>query len=488
MKSTRVLGTILIALIVLLAGALFVGGLYLNKEASITTYFAGTVINGRPADEKTPQQMLQELVKEHTSVNIVIRENEKDAISGTLADFGYEIDERQLLGSLESCLEKQKENMLALVTSLMHGNSFAVTIPFKYTKDVFRKKVCAAGLPEERYSSVDAEIRFDEKTKEYSIVPEKYGNEFSDQEFQNVVKAQIDSFMTGNHPGETLTIDFPKQIYILPEVTAEDVELNSTINIYNSYVKSEITYEFGSYTEKVDWDTIRTWLSIEDGEARWDEEAMYLYVMDLASRYNTRHYDRHFHTSIGTDIVIPSYENDYGYTINEDAEFSQLLSDVKGNAPVKREPVYYDESSAYGNPLYYRRDGRDDLAGNYVEVNLSMQHLWFYKDGGLVVESDIVSGCVARNSETKTGTFPLAYKESPSVLVGADAANGYRTEVQYWMPFYDGQGLHDAKWRGSFGGGIYKTNGSHGCINLPPYVAEQIYYYIDAGMAIIIYK
>ena len=60
--------------------------------------------------------------------------------------------------------------------------------------------------------------------------------------------------------------------------------------------------------------------------------------------------------------------------------------------------------------------------------------------------------------------------------------------MQYWMPFVYGQGLHDASWRSAFGGNIYQTDGSHGCVNLPPQVAATIYDYIDAGFPIILYK
>ena len=56
------------------------------------------------------------------------------------------------------------------------------------------------------------------------------------------------------------------------------------------------------------------------------------------------------------------------------------------------------------------------------------------------------------------------------------------------MPFFDGQGLHDATWRSSFGGDIYLTNGSHGCVNLPYDTADKIYNNIEAGVAIILYK
>ena len=49
------------------------------------------------------------------------------------------------------------------------------------------------------------------------------------------------------------------------------------------------------------------------------------------------------------------------------------------------------------------------------------------------------------------------------------------------MPFNGGIGFHDASWRTEFGGTIYKTNGSHGCVNLPKEAAKQIFLNIDQG-------
>ena len=48
--------------------------------------------------------------------------------------------------------------------------------------------------------------------------------------------------------------------------------------------------------------------------------------------------------------------------------------------------------------------------------------------------------------------------------------------------------MHDANWRSSFGGTIYKTSGSHGCINLPPAVAKTIYENISQGMPVLCYN
>lgn len=50
-----------------------------------------------------------------------------------------------------------------------------------------------------------------------------------------------------------------------------------------------------------------------------------------------------------------------------------------------------------------------------------------------------------------------------------------------------GVGLHDAKWRSRFGGGIYENDGSHGCINLPAAFAEQLFNKVRRGTPVIIY-
>ena len=55
------------------------------------------------------------------------------------------------------------------------------------------------------------------------------------------------------------------------------------------------------------------------------------------------------------------------------------------------------------------------------------------------------------------------------------------------MPFYNGCGFHDASWRSSFGGDIYKYDGSHGCINLPPSVAPTFYNYVRTGMPVVVF-
>ena len=118
-----------------------------------------------------------------------------------------------------------------------------------------------------------------------------------------------------------------------------------------------------------------------------------------------------------------------------------------------------------------------------MEINLTAQHLYFYANGKLLVESDFVSGNAAKGWSTPAGAYSITYKQRNATLKG----QGYATPVSYWMPFNGGIGLHDANWRKTFGGTIYKNGGSHGCVNLPPAVAKTIYENISAGDPVLCY-
>ena len=75
------------------------------------------------------------------------------------------------------------------------------------------------------------------------------------------------------------------------------------------------------------------------------------------------------------------------------------------------------------------------------------------------------------------------YKTRNAVLKG----DNYRTPVNYWMPFYGNYGIHDAYWRAQFGGEVYLTNGSHGCVNTPPAAMAQVYANMESGTPVVLY-
>lgn len=118
---------------------------------------------------------------------------------------------------------------------------------------------------------------------------------------------------------------------------------------------------------------------------------------------------------------------------------------------------------------------------NYIEININEQKIYFFKNDSIVLSSDIVTGRYQTSFATPTGAFYIRYKETNTTLDGP----GYSCFVRYFMPIYQGIGLHDASWRKKFGGNIYQKDGSHGCINLPRPVAEFAYNNYPSGAIVI---
>ena len=122
---------------------------------------------------------------------------------------------------------------------------------------------------------------------------------------------------------------------------------------------------------------------------------------------------------------------------------------------------------------------------NYVEVDIGNQHVTLYENCRKVMESACVTGIPNKSRATHPGVFKIDYKQRNRILRGSQ--NLYASFVNYWMPFDGGIGLHDATWRGSFGGEIYKYSGSHGCVNLPLSFAKNLYAHVYPGETVYVH-
>ena len=460
----------------LLIAILLISFVFLRREWDRTTFFDNTSINGFDVSGREPEEILPVFVSEYTKAKVHLTEKDREEAVWSLTDIGYTLDEGALMSGIQDALGKQKSSIPVLLDSLMNGNSYELNIPFHFDAQTLASAVTVSALADERVMNVDAEITYDQATKTYAIKPEVQGTELNDSDIQHLVQQAVDAAIGGTVPQTDIQVAVPESLYLVPSILSTDSYLNLKVNTFNSYDQAVITYVFGEEKVVLDWNTICDWIMFENGQGYLSEEKIREYVMVMGQNYNTIYYDRVFHTTGGGEITFTGTDNNYGYLIDEEGEYAQLLADIQSNSQTEREPVY-----AYAG---VGRHGRDDMS-TYVEVSIGAQHVWFYKDYQLLTESDVVTGCIARNTPTQTGIFPIAYKESPATLIPSNETNG--TQVQYWMPFYDGQGLHDANWRRAFGGQIYQYSGSHGCVNMPYYAAEFIYNNAPEGTPVVVY-
>lgn len=273
--------------------------------------------------------------------------------------------------------------------------------------------------------------------------------------------------MYGLYPDMDLDVE---ECYV---TRAEESTMKQALETMNKYVSAKVSYQNGDEIIPLDGGSINEWVSVDDKyNVYLDEDRVAEWVSALAVKFNTVGKSRDFVTSKGKSIKISG--GDYGWRINQNDETYELCQIIKRGEETTREPIYSRKAASHE---------AFDIGKTYAEISISDQEMWFYKDGELIVSSNIVTGNPYAGNATPAGVYILKYKEKDAVLVGED----YRTPVSYWMPFNGGIGMHDATWRGSFGGSIYLGGGSHGCVNLPLGVAEKIYKSIQPNDPVIVY-
>lgn len=311
----------------------------------------------------------------------------------------------------------------------------------------------------------NASFRYSDRS--YQLVPEVYGTKIDRTVLEQEIRQAI-------LQGVTVLDLEQRNCYIDPEFTVGMANTQVTLEKLNRYVSAEIIYELGSRAEILCGEIIHEWLGTDrEFNAIINQNAVIDYVKELAGRYNTSGTTRSFRSSSGKQVEVKG--GLYGWIIDQEREVESIIRNVKSGDTVRREPQYLQRALS-------REE--DDIGNTYVEINITRQHLWFYKDGKLMAQGAVVTGNPNRGTPTVIGAYMLNYKQENATLKGV----GYEVTVKYFMPFYGSIGLHDASWRYSFGGDIYLRRGTHGCVNAPLYLAKTIFENIEEGTPVICYE
>lgn len=263
-------------------------------------------------------------------------------------------------------------------------------------------------------------------------------------------------------------------------------DLQSETERYDNFF---ITFDFEDRSKCVDSEMIADWIMTfpdgsvmkdAEGNPMFDREKVSAFVQQMAAETDTLGVSRSFYATVDGWITVPwsDYASIYGWQINQAATVEQLIGLMCAGETVTVEPQY--------NVRGYCR-AADDIGTTYVEVDISEQHLWLYKDNVIVLESDIVSGTETDpECRTPRGICNIWAHEEQRVL-GTMDVQGYEVFVNYWMPFnYLDCGFHDLE-RSAYGDTIYMYNGSHGCINMPLSKVGELYNMTENGVPVIIH-
>lgn len=367
-------------------------------------------------------------------------------------------------GELEELFDKQK----AFLWFLM-GATSKEEIPLGITMDEQKldESIAALSCIQEETMTAPSDAHLEYKNGKFEIAEEELGNQL---DIEKADAAIADAVREGL---DQVSLD-EQDCYIAPKVYKEDEKLKKECEEVNKLLAVEITYDFGDRKEVVGSDEIADWITFgDDYSYSLDDDKITEYVHQLGLKYDTFGLSRQFTTHDGQTITLKG--GDYGWCINKKKTVAQLKELVLAGETTTVEPVYL-----------YTGICRDtnDIGSTYIEVSIAAQTMWLFKDGQCIVSTPVVTGNVSAGHSTPSGGVWAIDARMPNyTLKGQD----YNSEVSFWLPFNGDVGIHDASWRTEFGGSIYKTRGSHGCVNTPYSAMKTIYENVKIGYPVVVY-
>ena len=244
---------------------------------------------------------------------------------------------------------------------------------------------------------------------------------------------------------------------------------NELTQLELEYVFNPRNVEIGRYV--LDRNMIASFLRVDTVTEAIDvdRDAILTFVESISNDYRYFKKEDRFVTHDGdrVDIKIPIQEQ----TVDTQSLVDLISENILGGISDTFEVPY---------------SGELNFDGSYVEVSIPQQHLWVYKDGEIVLDSDIVSGNRGAGKRSPTGLYCIRGHLRDIYLMRAYFVN-------YWMTITLGgrYGFHDADgWRTpeEYGGDTYKTNGSGGCINVPGEKIAIMYDLVPDLTPVVIYN
>ena len=470
-KKRGKLGLVLGLLLLALLGGTYAAGVWASQQY----FMPNTTLNG----EDVSLQPIAEVAAKHsesTSGYQVAVTGQGIDLKLTAADVDLRSDGQAYVQEALSSLDPWKWPL-----EIIEPHSLTADESITYDKAKLTKAVTDAveAFNKTATAPKDATYAYDEAVHQYKVVPEVAGTVLKTEEIVKLVTAAVDELEP--------TVELDEKLLVQPAVLADDAELTKSVADVNAKLSATQKLTVGeNEVFEVGADLIAGWTKVSDKlEVTVDQEAITTWARgELSDKLDTVGKTRSYTRPDGKNVSVTGGE--YGWTIDGGELAKQICDNVKaGTAATIDIPML--QTAGSWNP------GGQEWGNRYIDIDISEQHVRMY-DGSsnLIWESDCVTGNTSEGHDTPEGVWQLnGNKESGNVRLEGpeDKRTGepeYVSYVTYWMPFvWNAVAMHDATWRYSFGGTIYQTDGSHGCVNLPYDKAEELYGLTEVGDVVI---
>ena len=471
-QTALICGTIVVAMVAVLGVTYGVGRAYYSNKFLSDTFINGVDVSGMTYDEAVKALKADKLPETFTVTAI-----DGNKFELTPKNFGYK--------------RNASEEIKKLYDSVDHSvwfSGYAGRTDLSYTDEsTYDKTLLDEMLNAQDWGSTSTtDARLELTDDGYEIVEEVQGNKVTDMaKLEEAVVGALDK-------GEfEVKLDEGTGCYAVPAVTSD--AFTEQCEALNKVFNLSITYDFDYTTETITGKTLLGMIDMDDmGNYVVDRDKVTEYVEGLAAKYDTYKTKRKFKSTLQGEVTVdPGDDGLYGWWIYQDATVDQLVGLLEdGKSVDKIDPIYYSDGPFEYTGVESARTEKDDIGKTYIEVDLTNQQMWYYKDGKEEYTCYIVSGQTTSMARTTLeGVYKLWSKETNKRMKDRNAdGDEWDTTCNYWNNVsLCGIGMHDSTWRGAFGGTIYQWNGSHGCINMPYEGAKYIYDNVELGTPVVMF-
>lgn len=422
-------------------------------------FFLGTLVNGKNAEFLTTEQVMENVLEDAKGYELTLTNQEGKVLTLDLEELGASFCENDAVKHV-----KRIQNGFLWPRMFVQQDSYHLVPGVVFDEGKLSETIDAFSWLE---TGCEPENAWVEMTKNgYQVHREKTGTQIDRAQFTNVLRSAVSNMIT--------EMDLRDGgCYKVPDITMESEEIEVLTAKLDVWLGTQVSYTFGPESEALEKSDIAGFISIKDYEASLDADAVSAWVAKLAENRDTYKTQRKFKSTNRGTITMKGGST--GWQIDQEAESAALLAHIENGECVSKEPAYLKT----GNPW----SSNYDIGDTYMEIDLTAQHMWVYIEGELLIDTDVVTGNMRRGYDTPEMVASVKYKARNAVLRG----EGYASPVKYWMPFYGNYGIHDANWRNKFGGDIYLTNGSHGCVNTPRDAMQVIFENVEKGTPVVLY-
>lgn len=471
--------------ITLTAAILIIGGLAAYQKLHYgSRWYKNTIINGVNVSGQTLEESKKNLIQAHNNYTLTIKARN----NGSMTIDDDAINYRFGIGSDFDDIFSEQHNQFHLFSS---KNNYTINFDVSYNQKKLSKLLKESELitGSSSYPIVKpraATVSYSEEKQQYVCVQEINGNKLLSAAFLATVEDTLKKAET------TLDLTDEKKhpdVYKAPKLTSDDEELQTALKLSNNAALRYVTWNMGEgVKEEITPAEISQWITYKNGKIKYDNEAISDWIESFCLKYKTVGKTRTITSHNKKRIKI--YGGDYGWQLDYEKTLAQAKKALKASIDTSLTEAYINEPTnenkkaltlkrkvIYANTAFkkdYENFINDWDTENYTEISIKDQKVYVFRKGKVVFSCRCITGLPVEGRSTPTGAFYIKEHREEYTLTGAD----YSTPVTNWVRItWTGTGFHPATWQpwSSWNKELYKTRGSHGCINLAVPDAAKIY-------------